>query len=92
MMKSKTLPVYLLLATGLAAHDLTMTDREAMRAHVLEEWQRERGMTKIASTASSLQIAAAAVANAANAPATAKPFLPFPKLDLRVEGDYLQTS
>ncbi|MFN7343757.1 MAG: YHYH protein, partial [bacterium] len=34
----KTLPVILLFATSLAAHDLATTDREALRAHILEEW------------------------------------------------------
>lgn len=35
----KTLPVLLLFATSLAAHDLATTDREALRAHILEEWR-----------------------------------------------------
>ena len=35
----KTLPVLLLFATSLAAHDLIATDREALRAHILEEWR-----------------------------------------------------
>jgi phosphatidylethanolamine-binding protein (PEBP) family uncharacterized protein len=34
----KTLPVLLLFATNLAAHELTTTNREALRAHILEEW------------------------------------------------------
>lgn len=85
----KTLPVLLLFATSLAAHDLSTTDREALRAHILEEWKRERGMTEVASTASVVQLAAAAAANAANAPQTAKAFLPFTKLDLRADGEFL---
>ena len=85
----KTLPVLLLFATSLAAHDLATTDREALRAHILEEWKRERGMTEVASTASVVQLAAAAAANAANAPQTAKAFLPFTRLDLRADGDFL---
>jgi len=85
----KTLPVLLLFATSLAAHDLANTDREALRAHILEEWKRERGMTEVASTTSVVQLAAAAVANAANAPQTAKAFLPFTKLDLRADGEFL---
>lgn len=85
----KTLPVLLLFATSLAAHDLATTDREALRAHILEEWKRERGMTEVASTTSVVQLAAAAVANAANAPQTAKAFLPFTKLDLRADGEFL---
>lgn len=85
----KTLPALLLFATSLAAHDLAITDREALRAHILEEWKRERGMTEVASTASVVQLAAAAAANAANAPQTAKAFLPFTKLDLRADGEFL---
>lgn len=85
----KTLPAFLLFATSLAAHDLTTADREALRAHILQDWKRGRGMSEIASTASTLQLAAAAVANAANAPATAKAFLPFTRLDLRADGEYL---
>ncbi|MBL9146074.1 MAG: YHYH protein [Verrucomicrobiaceae bacterium] len=63
-------------------------EREALRAHILEEWSRERD-TQTASAGSSVQLAAAAVANAANAPATAKAFLPFKKLDLRADGEFL---
>lgn len=101
----KTLPILLLFATSLAAHDLATTDREALRAHILEEWMSNRGIpapskesetgqewpgyVKVASTASTLQLAAAAAANAANAPQTAKAFLPFTKLDLRADGEFL---
>ena len=35
----KTIPVLLLFATSLAAHDLATTDREVLRAHILEEWR-----------------------------------------------------
>jgi len=83
----KTLPVLLLFTTSLAAHDLVTTDREVLRAHILEEWKREH--VEVASTTSTLQLAAAAVANAANAPQTAKAFLPFTKLDLRADGEFL---
>lgn len=34
----KTLPALLLFATNLAAHDLATTGREALRAHLLQEW------------------------------------------------------
>jgi phosphatidylethanolamine-binding protein (PEBP) family uncharacterized protein len=85
----KTLPVLLLFTTSLAAHDWTTTDREVLRDHILEEWKRERGMTEVASTASIVQLAAAAVANAVNAPQAAKAFLPFTKLDLRADGEFL---
>jgi hypothetical protein len=86
-MKTTALSTFLLLATSLSAHDLTTTDREAMREHILQDWKREH--TQVASLASTLQLAAAAVANAANAPATAKAFLPFPKLDLRSDSEFL---
>lgn len=101
----KTLPALLLFVTSLAAHDLATTDREALRAHILEEWMSNRGIPapsqksesgqewpgyiQIASTASVVQLAAAAAANAANAPQTAKAFLPFTKLDLRADGEFL---
>ena len=87
----KTLPVLFLFTSSLFAHTWTVTDdpieREALRAHVLEELRRDHA--EVASTASTLQLAAAAVANAVNAPTTAKAFLPFKRLDLRVEGEYL---
>lgn len=41
------------------------------------------------STASALNLAAAAVANASDAPQTAKAFLPFPRLDLRTDDEFL---
>jgi phosphatidylethanolamine-binding protein (PEBP) family uncharacterized protein len=83
----KTFPVLLLFVTSLAAHDLATTDREVLRAHILDEWKREH--VEVASTASTLQFAAAAVANTANAPTTAKAFMPFTKLDLRANGEFL---
>ncbi|MBK8093510.1 MAG: YHYH protein [Verrucomicrobiaceae bacterium] len=110
----KTLSALLLFATSLAAHDLATTDREALRAHILEEWMQKGARALLpassenggeaakrneaekslrapllASTASVVQLAAAAVANAANAPQTAKAFLPFTKLDLRADGEFL---
>jgi len=104
----KTFPVLLLLATSLAAHDLASTDRDALRAHLLEEWSvkmklaakregeaaegtgwKANATTHVASTVSALQLAAAAVAGAADAPQAAKAFLPFTKLDLRADGEFL---
>ncbi|HRH96596.1 MAG TPA: YHYH protein [Prosthecobacter sp.] len=80
-------------------------EREALREHILEEWTSKRGISapsdesasgqewpgylRIASTASSLQLAATAVANAANTPQAAKAFLPFTRLDLRADGEFL---
>jgi hypothetical protein len=83
----KTLSVFLLVATSLPAHDLVTTDREALRAHVLAEWKRDQ--MQVASMASTLQLAAAVIANEAAAPETAKAFLPFTKLDLRADGEFL---
>lgn len=108
----KALPASLLLATSLAAHDLTTSDREALRAHLLEEWTVKQAfqpahappdtatpgdshagwnarITQTAAAASSLQLAAAVASNIANAPRTAKAFLPFPKLDLRADDTFL---
>jgi hypothetical protein len=80
-------------------------EREALREHVLEEWTSKRGISapsdesasgqewpgylRVASTASTLQLAAVAAANAAGAPETAKAFLPFTRLDLRADGEFL---
>lgn len=67
--------------------DMSAAEREVLREHILNEWKRERAAT--ASTASQLQLAAAAVAGEAAAPATAKAFLPFTRLDLRADGEFL---
>ncbi|MDP1586744.1 MAG: YHYH protein [Prosthecobacter sp.] len=101
----KSFSLLLLFATSLVAHDLATTDREVLREHILQEWTSKRGIpappkesvtgqewpgyVKVASTTSTLQLAAAAVANAAAAPQTAKAFLPFTKLDLRADGEFL---
>lgn len=79
--------LFLLLATSLSGHDLITTDREILRAHILDEWKREQ--VKVASIAYGVQVASVAVANAANAPQTAKAFLPFAKLDLRADAEFL---
>ncbi len=70
-----------------SAGDEKAENREALRAYILEDWRREHG--QVASGASTLRLAAAAVANAAEAPATAKAFLPFTRLDLRGDNQYL---
>lgn len=85
----KALFVILLIAPALAAHDVAIGDREALREHLLQEWTRERGGAKVAALAPAGQVAAAAVASSAEAPVTAKPFLPFTRLDLRAEGGFL---
>ncbi len=72
-------------------------NQEAMRQHILNEWMQEHAQptsgeikpVTVASAASTLQLAAAAVANAANAPAAAKPFLAFSKLELKWDKDFL---
>ena len=72
-------------------------NQEALRQHILDEWMQEHAQpasgeikpVNVASTASTLQLAAAAVANAASAPSAAKPFLVFPKLELKWDKDYL---
>ncbi|OYW77263.1 MAG: hypothetical protein B7Z37_05015 [Verrucomicrobia bacterium 12-59-8] len=73
------------------------SDKETLREHILEEWmqqhavldQGERKPVQVASAASTLNLAAATVANAANAPAAAKPFLAFPRLELKWDKDFL---
>ncbi len=72
-------------------------DKEALRQHILEEWMQQHAAkndgeikpVQVASTASTLNLAAATAANAANAPAAAKPFLAFPKLELKWDKDFL---
>ena len=72
-------------------------DKEALRQHILEEWMQAHGASaqggikpvQVASMASTLNLAAATAANAANAPAAAKPFLAFPKLELKWDKDFL---
>lgn len=64
-------------------------EREAMRAHILEDWRRERGQREVAAAASALQLASAAATSEAKAPTAAKPFLPFTRLDLRADDAFL---
>jgi phosphatidylethanolamine-binding protein (PEBP) family uncharacterized protein/Ca2+-binding EF-hand superfamily protein len=73
------------------------TDKEGLREHILQEWMEEHGKSakgeikpvQVASTASALKLVAATVANAANAPAAAKPFLAFQRLELKWDKDFL---
>ena len=51
--------------------------------------QGESKPVQVASTVSALNLAAAAVANVANAPAAAKPFLAFTRLELKWDKDFL---
>ena len=96
----KTLSVLLLLTTSLSAHTWkagASADKETLRQHILEEWVQQHAVpsegeikpVQVASTASALNIAAAAVANAANAPVAAKPFLAFTRLVLKWDKDFL---
>jgi phosphatidylethanolamine-binding protein (PEBP) family uncharacterized protein/Ca2+-binding EF-hand superfamily protein len=72
-------------------------DKESLRQHILEEWMLQHSVpsegeikpVQVASAASSLNLAAAAVANAANAPSAAKPFLAFQRLELKWDKDFL---
>jgi len=72
-------------------------DKENLRQHILEEWMLQRAVVPqgeikpvlVASKASTLNIAAAAAANVANAPVAAKPFLAFPRLELKWDKDFL---
>ena len=72
-------------------------DKETLRQHLLEEWIQQHAVpsqgevkpVRVASAASTLIVAAAAGGNAANAPAAAKPFLTFPRLELKWDKDFL---
>ncbi len=72
-------------------------DREALRAHLLIEWQAARDQqaageikpVRIATSTTALGAAAAAITNAAGAPPQSKPFQAFPKLELRWDKDFL---
>ena len=72
-------------------------DRDALRAHILDEWQQSHPQPssgeikplRLASAASSLAAAAAAIANAASAPVQSKAFQMFPKLELRWDNNFL---
>ncbi len=100
----KILPASLLLAssfitTAAFAHTWKASDdnKEELRAHILSDWQQGRTQSsggeikpvRVASGATTLTIAAAAVVNAANAPVAAKAFMAFPKVELRWDRDYL---
>jgi hypothetical protein len=60
---------------------------ELRRSQLVAQWQRHQ--PKIASASSMLPLAAAAAQSAQQAPATAKPFLPFTKLDLHADAEFL---
>ena len=74
-------------------------DLEALRTHILEEWktqsqhgghsESEAASVRVASGAPSLQLAAAAIVGMENAPNSAKPFLSFPKLNLKWDKEFL---
>lgn len=94
--------VCLQMAAPVSAHSWKaedgLLDKEQMRAHILADWEarhqrsQQAGEIKpviVASGASTLRFAAAAIANAASAPAQASAFQKFPKLQLRWDADYL---
>jgi len=66
---------------------------EALRAHILEEWQQKHAgkikPVRVASSTSVLNIAAAAMANAKDAPPQSLPFQAFPKLEIKWDPDFL---
>ena len=100
---------FILFAFGSAssfAHTLETSDREALRAHILEEWSVKQAFQPARTAHDEAmsgdaragwkacitlrpQIASTAPASVPNAPEAAKPFLPFTKLDLRADGDFL---
>ncbi len=75
------------------------TDDEVLRAHILAEWEQARAASKrkpgeikplqVAALASTLDLAAAAVVQARNAPAQSRAFQAFPKLDIQWDKDFL---
>ncbi|MBB5036726.1 YHYH protein [Prosthecobacter dejongeii] len=72
---------------------------EALRAHLLTEWEQKQKpsqgeiqIPQIASTASTLHLAAAAAAQAQNAPVQSRPFQAFSKLQLRWDADFLHVG
>lgn len=88
------------------AHTLDTSDREALRAHILEEWsvkqrfslperpttsRNQETLWQAEALPHSLrpQLASTAPALPPNTPEAAKPFLPFTKLDLRADADFL---
>lgn len=104
-MKTPILPIaaaLLGIPAVIQAHDWNPRDlppiqREALRAQFLEDFlarqsgpgERRSATALVADGTSSLQAAAAVVADAANAPAAAKPFLAFPKLEVKWDRDHL---
>lgn len=73
-------------------------ERETLRAHILADWQAAHAEQKrmpvrtaiqTAAIGSSLQLAAAAIASEAKAPQSARAFLPFTRLDLRADDQFL---
>ncbi|OYW19965.1 MAG: hypothetical protein B7Z55_07980, partial [Planctomycetales bacterium 12-60-4] len=64
---------------------------------ILEEWMQKHAVSaqggikpvRIAATTSTVSLAAAAVANAANAPTAAKPFMTFPRVEVKWDKDFL---
>ncbi|MCF7787690.1 MAG: YHYH protein [Prosthecobacter sp.] len=93
----KTIFAFLLLTTSLSAHTWkagASADKETLRQHLLVEWMQQHAVSaegeikpvQVTSAASTLNLAAAM---AANAPAAAKPFLAFQRLELKWDKDFL---
>lgn len=100
-----TLSFSVLTAAVVSGHPLASgdepVDREVLRQHILEEWMQQQADSctqresashvRTVSTAASVQIAAV-VQPATHAPATAKPFLSFPRLQLTWDKDFLRVG
>ncbi|MFO1436810.1 MAG: YHYH protein [Verrucomicrobiaceae bacterium] len=83
----KIIPTLFFLTSSLSAHPLTTDDREALRAHVLAEWQQNRGMVH---SATPQYASAEAPKDIAKAPPQAAPFVAFaPKVNAKWDDDFL---
>lgn len=68
-----------------------------MRAHILAEWEEKQTHSgaseikplRVASTASALNLAAAAIGNVKDAPRQSLPFQAFPRVEIKWDKDYL---
>lgn len=83
----KTIAILLLFTASLSAHTITTDDREALRAHILAEWQRDHGTMHSATP----QCASAeAPKDIAKAPPQSEPFVAFaPKVNAKWDNDFL---
>ena len=90
--------IHLAPAHGVEAGNPAMDD-EVLRAHILAEWEQARVASKrkpgaitpvrVAALSSTLNLAAAVVAQTQNAPVQSRAFQAFPKLDIKWDKDFL---